>query len=589
MYTYIFKHCAQNSRHSVCVCVLLCTRIYILYIYTVHTHCTLQVNDDRPVLKEVTRFAEQLRILLTENNGRLSLDSLPGLFTAAFGPPPDTGGRQWLENKLVRYAPHVVNLTSNKWVIWAPAGKPYPPRKSAEWRSVQSSPPSPALHMPAQHTREVAGSQVSSQQSKILPVSSEALLLKDVMTMEEGIGGRVSVKEENKEAVICSDPSPLPREVPDTSSVLLDLQLQLDQSSHHTAYSTSYDSSITEGVDRRRAEAGMQQPSENTQYPPSLPQIFNMSQEPLIPLPALSNSTATHTSSALTPPSAREEKVVECDASPYGFLERDPDLLAQLTIKEEDSENALSTADALQQLIEAGSTAYDPSVPDLPPPIFPVSTQASGGEGTSHTKSNVSPLDKATDYLEAGLSPDQVLQELYRVKETSGGILNPSSMEPFLSYFGELSRRELERLESQHPTPKKTPSPTPTKGMLRNKRMMAIRFPGQGPDPNDIDAELQKKLESIQLPEIPSLSDNSDDSDSEMVPLTPVTHAELLQKLMNKDCLTFKESSVTGGSPGTSPLLPPPPSGATGGGADGSVHTQLPRHVSDLQLPTSHP
>ena len=160
------------------------------------------------------------------------------------------------------------------------------------------------------------------------------------------------------------------------------------------------------------------------------------------------------------------------------------------------------------------------------------------------------------------MSPDQVLQELYRVKDSAGGVLNPTSMEPFLSYFGELSSRELERLESQEARLAKPLSPAPTsRGMQRKKRMMAIRFPGQEPEP--LDPELQRALDSIQLPEI--RSDSSEDEGDPTAPVVPLSHAELFEQLMKRDSLLSRsredDSSAAGGAPGgannTLPSYPP--------------------------------
>lgn len=220
------------------------------------------------------------------------------------------------------------------------------------------------------------------------------------------------------------------------------------------------------------------------------------------------------------------------DGSPYGFLRKEPQLLAELTIKEEDIDNALSTTEALQKLLEAGSSAHTIELANLPPPV-PPATQSSPKKDATPRKTDPQLEEGSVDYLEAGMSPDEVLQELYKVKDSGGGVIKPVSMEPFLNYFGELSRRELERLESQQSQQKSLT--TPSKGVPRKKRMMAIRFPGQPQDPfpHTTDPELRKTLEAVQrkLPEVP---DSSDSSDSDTCP-QPVTRAELLKKLMGKE------------------------------------------------------
>jgi hypothetical protein len=134
-------------------------------------------------------------------------------------------------------------------------------------------------------------------------------------------------------------------------------------------------------------------------------------------------------------------------------------------------------------------------------------------------------------------------------------------MDPFLSYFGELSSRELERLESQEAKRVPKPlSPTPTKGMLRKKRMMAIRFPGQE---SEVDPELQKTLDSLQLPEVDS--DSSGDEGDPSVPVQPLSRSELIEELMNRgDPLPLRRdrednSHITsGGFDGSKPASCPP-------------------------------
>ena len=560
LHVFVFWVC-QYCVHIQCTSFHVHVYVYI-HVHTVVKICLMsyihvllvQVTDGRPELKVVNRFAEQLRFLLTQNNGRLPLDSLQGLYISAFGTSPDTHGKDWLDTKLIHYAPHVVNLAGHKWAVWAPAGRPYPVRNGNK-----PSPPSPHP-VPLQ----LAGAQ--HEGPKVHATTSA----EDLLEMEEGVG---RVREHGVELEISEEvgqgevgchveetPSMMPQSLPGKTHT------QCTSATHHE---TTVDETVTAtpGCVHNLLEM---QPSEKIadQTPP----LFNSSSQPQqnvlrdsqVLLTARDNEvhvhvrqSAAHSASKSEPQStlSEEQTTAEYDESPYGFLQKDSELLAQFTIKEEDVDTALSTADALQQLIAAGSTAHDFDIPDLPPPIFPLSSQ---DDESPRKLANV-PLDGTADYLQAGLKPDEVLQELYRVKDSGGGIIDPASMEPFLSYFGELSSRELERLESQQAKPKTpTPSPTPTKGMLRKKRMMAIRFPGQTQD--DIDPELQKTLESIQLPEISSLSDDSDDSDT--CP-RPVTRAELLEKLMDKDYFFGHEEEkkdsdrVVSGSGDEGSFLPP--------------------------------
>lgn len=479
----------------------------------------------------MTRFAEQLRYLLTQNNGRVALDSLQGLYIAAFGSPPDTQGKDWLNTKLVHYAPHVVNLSSHKWAVWAPAGRPYPVRNSNDL-----PPPSPSRGS-LQHGG--AGSQPHK------PTTNTAAIDWVIVKMEEGGGalGRYSeVSEVESKLGRGQQPGP--------------------------SNSTQISPSNEMGVGSKSLHG--------VQHSAVSPPSYNSSSSDTHPLPTTKEKEARETGAVSLPQATLSEQQTEgkYDESPYDFLQRDPQLLAQMTIKEED--NVPSTADALQKLIEAGNQVLDfeiPELPNLPPPLFPLP-----GNEESHRKVPDIPVDGSADYLKAGLKPDEVLQELYRVKEHGGGIINPSSMEPFLSYFGELSSRELERLESQESKPKSpTPSPTPTKGMLRKKRMMAIRFPGQDPE---LDPELRKTLESIQLPEIGSLSDDSDDSDT--CP-KPVSRAELLAELMEKDYFNKEDSDMaaSGGRRDENYFLP-----RNGGNMAETSAAAAPDLVSESELGT---
>lgn len=487
LHVFYIEYCAYIFI-PVCTFPCTCMYVYIIFMYKL-SNITVQVTDNKPELRNVTRFAEQLRFLLTQNNGRLLLDSLQGLYIAAFGPPPDTHGKDWLNTKLVHYAPHVVNLSSHKWAVWAPAGRPYPVRISS------NLPPSPS-----RGSQQHGG--VGSQHHKPTtpPVASDWVIVK--MDEDGGGLGKYGGVRENESKLEQGRPSNSTKSSPSTEMGVASKPLHGVQ---HFAPSSNSSSPL----------------SKDTQ-----------------PLPTTKEKEACKTGAASLPQPMLSEQHTEVkyEESPYDFLRKDPQLLAQMTIKEED--NVPSTADALQKLIEAGKQVLDfelPDIPNLPPPLFPLPAN-----DESPQKAPDIPVDGSADYLKAGLKPDEVLQELYRVKEHGGGIINPSSMEPFLNYFGELSSRELERLESQEAKPKSpTPSPTPTKGMLRKKRMMAIRFPGQDPE---LDPELQKTLDSIQLPEIQSLSDDSDDSDT--CP-KPVSRAELLAELMEKDYFTCPEEDST--------------------------------------------
>ena len=539
---------------------------------------------------------------------------------STFDKPSDAYGKDWLDKKLIHYAPHVVNLSSLKWVVWAPAGKPYPVRDSDKLPHSHSS------HVSLQ-TVETGGSLESSGYIQRSEPPTALTSVDDILGMEEGVGGRrdtCGAVEEGRrgthgaeevgrrgthgveevgrrgthgveevgrrgthgveevgrrgthgagevgrsgQEVVHEEVDLLidfhSEDIPSATmshSLTTKTPLTTPSDVHVQPLNTSTDTvdliDFSDGAKIHEPFSGVKPSEQNaTRDNPPASQSPVVSGGSGVPLPSTGSEELCKSNAASVPSAAESHSTVsECDESPYDFLQKEPELLAQMDVKqEEEGASTLSTAEALQQLIAAGNTAHDFELPDLPPPILPLPSR------NNSSPSNI-PLDGTADYLKAGLEPDEVLQELYRVKDSGGGIINPTSMEPFLSYFGELSSRELERLESQQAKskPPTAPSPTPTKGMLRKKRMMAIRFPGQGPDPYDIDPELQKTLESIQFPDIPNLSDNSDDSDS--FPPRPVSRAELLEKLMgDEDFASWpkegrKDSDTTTGSGGKDEL-----------------------------------
>jgi len=83
----------------------------------------------RPVLTNTALLAEQLRCLLTVHNGRLPIDNLKEIYAAEFGVAQISELSGLLDKNLLQLAPHVVNLAGHKWVVWAPTGRPYPPRR----------------------------------------------------------------------------------------------------------------------------------------------------------------------------------------------------------------------------------------------------------------------------------------------------------------------------------------------------------------------------------------------------------------------------------------------------------------------------
>lgn len=236
------------------------------------------------------------------------------------------------------------------------------------------------------------------------------------------------------------------------------------------------------------------------------------------------------------------------DESPFNFLKEHPDLIAELSdpdqllgnfvlaetgeekegVREEDGSTLLPSSDDLRVLAEvltlqrlqelseqttggpdaaAAATTAAPTLGGVSsddqkkegttmatkdPSFDELSSAISGGPGSGSGEVPVPPQLPAggeggqspPDYLQSGLSPQQVLGEMQLLKERSGGVLRPEQMEPFLDYFGELSSRELDRIESLEGEGKPKNGSNKKGGGSgggggRAKRNMAIRFPSQ--------------------------------------------------------------------------------------------------------------
>ena len=567
-----------------------------------------QVTQGRPELRNTSRFSEQLRHLLTQNSGRLPLDSLQGLYIASFGSPTDADlqSKAWLDKKLIHWAPHVVNLAGQRWAVWAPTGRPYPSRQGNMVPPQRVSYPS--------RQEDVVPAQPVTQGWPVLDCETAQLIPSDADPRKEGEREgekmdreeeeereRVAREEREREIIGREEEEGRERvrmeegtEKKHLTQALLDVAsaqhispehstsastagepLALGDSPQHipslntvpvigtalpaelSTGSTEISQQLLPTPPSPRGTLATPEPAllptdrdETTSSPSAHLFLHNGTEAPLLTLQdknpfqfklqPLPSSSPSCSDAAATPSLALDED----DCSPYGFLRKEPKLLAELTLKEEDTDNAISTAEALERLLEAGRAAHA-TLPDLPPPPPVQSSQKKSFSPEMTPK--MAPSDKKpVDYLEAGMTPDEVLQEMYKVKDSGGGILKPSSMEPFLDYFGELSSRELERLESHQPKPQRSTTSPAQKGKLRNKRMIAIRFPGQTQDPfpDTTDPTLRKKPEAIQrkLPEVP---ESSDSSDSDTCP-HPVTRAELLKQLMDKKYFSSDEEEENG-------------------------------------------
>ena len=459
----------------------------------------------RPLLTNTTLLAEQLRHLLTIHNGRLPLANLKEIYVAEFGTPKDSKLAGMLDKNLLQIAPHTVNLTGHKWVVWAPTGQPYPPRGGKVSRFELSGP--------------VDGGEKESNVSKL----DEAATTDIAANVGEGLAtgdgadsrsdgnhkesAKVVVTEgEDKRTQVATSGSPtvpaakigglevttpeapfITDEGPPSGGVTN--QTVTGIAAANTLQSQNSLSSAVHGESPKLTRPDPPSDSSNTQQQPKLDE---MSIDP---------------------------------SSPYGFLSSA--LIAELIIHTKElATNDLPTADGTENpdfLTQYGSEFQEDRLKD-----------GSGGELEGKDEPSTPP--EKVDYLKKNMTPDEVLHEFRQLKERCGGYLDPEKMDPFLTYFGELSGRELERLESLKAKPSSS-----TKGAARRKQMMAIRFPSQSPAPPTDPFEEQRKkhmqeMEGIvqNLPVAPDLSNLSDSSDSEGSYPTPFAREEYVKKLLEK-------------------------------------------------------
>ncbi len=488
------------------------------------TFCLLQLSHQL-VLTTAARFAEQLRYLLTCHNGRIPLEHLESYFTHEFG---KTKNLDVSKKSLLQQAPHVVNLSGLKWVIWAPTAHPYPARGS------KTSPTIPRTHLsvkeggaPVILLHDDSSEEEGKADSQVLPVG---------LAPEQQPQGQsampvspVEARESFKAAM--SEPHSVEVKTDVEVAPLIDLSVEVK-----TDVEVAPLIDLSDDID---SEVKM-----------STALVSRLSESDLL-VPTL----------APTVPSAEED--VPVDTSPYGFLKRDldPELLAELTSSVSQSAQVglggtEFQVDAFREaLVESGMSS--------------LVTFELVGDGDSEPEQAASP--SSVDYMKANMTPDEVLEELQKVKMESGGILDTESLDPFLTYFGELSSRELVRLESLEPKPRRSSST----GAIKRKRVMAIRFPGQSPPtvPDSYMEQAQKDLEAIdqKLPEAPDLTNFSDSSDDDGC-LQPFVREEYMRKALGEEASgmfgSSDEEELLGGPLGGCPapvtfsfdtLLPPKP------------------------------
>ena len=481
----------------------------------------------RPLLTNATLLAEQLRHLLTIHDGRLPLTNLKEIYVAEFGAPKDSKLANMLDKNLLQIAPHTVNLTGHKWVVWAPTGRPYPPRGGKVSRFELSG--------------LMDGGEKESNVSKLGEAATTDIVAnvgEGLLCMATGDGADSRSDGNHKES----------------AKVVM-----TEGEDKHTQVATSGSPTVPAakigGLEVTTPEPPTPEaPFITDEEPPSggaTNQAVTSIANPLQSQSSLSSAVHNNASPNVTrpdppSPSSNTQEQPNLDemsidpSSPYGFLSSA--LIAELIIHTKElATNDLPTADGTENpdfLAQYAGEFQEDHLQD-----------GSGGELEGKDEPSTPP--EKVDYLKKNMTPDEVLHEFRQLKERCGGYLDPEKMDPFLTYFGELSGRELERLESLKAKPSSS-----TKGAARRKQMMAIRFPTQSPAPPTDPFEEQRKkhmqeMEGIvqNLPVAPDLSNLSDSSDSEGSYPTPFAREEYVKKLLEKGLPKVFSSEEDGHKP----------------------------------------
>ena len=282
-----------------------------------------------------------------------------------------------------------------------------------------------------------------------------------------------------------------------------------------------------------------------------------------------SSSSSCDTSTTIKPTTVDSQQAI--DSSPYGFL--DPDLIAQLTPPNVSQMSVFSV-----DLPGGAPAALILPTEAIPPHalerILAGTTSEMKAQAQAQKETEMKEVDGIMIPGEIDLSrnPEEVLEEMRSLKEVSGGILTPEQMEPYLNFFGELSSRELDRLEALEKGEDKKSSPDGTRqsatnsrsstssgtsgggtsgssvGGTKQKRQMAIRFPGPqqssslySSSSSSMDAtyreQEQRSMQYLRdnLPAVPNLIPLSDsDSDSDGDCPVPLSRRDYIRTLLEK-------------------------------------------------------
>ena len=438
----------------------------------------------------------------------MPIAQVESIYTATFGIQTHINIADLLErNKIIQAAPHIVSVISNnKWMVWAPTGRPYPSRGGK------------TNLLPVRH------SEISTPNSEV-----------DITT--EIVKTSLSSSSEEFKAIVTDRVTNVTEDIrPLSSSQLIPhahfSQLSAPQNDLMDVSSSACENdtvlpfisakSVSNDDDAASEDFSTELISKTvTSVVPSSVKVESSIDLPVSTNPALPKNNG------------------EVSAETYGFLEKslEPELMAELRASGEQHQQREQTLSELLNSKPLSEKAIQLLI-HFAKPMSEIDLD-DDSDGADDQEVQAEP-DEPVDYLQSGMTPDQVLEEMRKLKERCGGYLSPEKMEPFLTYFGELSSRELDRLESLEEG-----KPKSKKGATKKKRVMAIRFPDKSPAPPsssgddpDPDPYKEQRLYSAELlkdklPVAPDFENMSDSSDSEGCP-RPFEREEYIQKLLER-------------------------------------------------------
>ena len=541
---------------------------------------------------------EQIRHLLTVHDGHFSLRQFGDHYTAEFGKAESEEIAILLrKGRLPRYGMNVVNYSSLKWAVWAPNAYPVPAHRQVVKRA-----PVPMLNLSDQNHRRQAFDYDAIQR--------EASSVID------------SIDSLQDPEVITTLPSNLPGPSTEKSSSASYSRREVFPVAFEKKFDSAAAPQSTTNVDSSRLTF------------PHLSTEMADSSSSFVPsaLPDLETNTSSTTAPSLSdvckPPgsSVPPQTVGAVDeddtnilddaesgmlAVAYDFIKNDPELLARLSEKPKGTMAAfLDTSSMPEEDVRIVTEALNlQQLQDLPkqssqggdpPGVSSHKTEEKGASsevsvplpvestigGTSHGETaGCPPLGAGpVDFFEQGLAPEQVLDELWKLKKDSGGSIKLDQMTPFLDYFGELSSRELDRVEKleAQTNPQKKAGNGESR---RKKRNMAIRFPSQSkatvPPPNLYKGkELSLSDFGVPVGKLPEANfDLSSDESGEEGDIKPFNREEFIREALEKKSQEFEIPVPSDGAGSSSQF----PTDSFLSSADLSNLSKLNSAVSDLE------